>query len=187
MSIKSGGTLIALLSGIALGAGAGILFAPDKGSKTRGKIKGGYDSSKEEIVGHFDDLAKKLKSGFGRSKKDFQSSFEDLVGNAKNEKEELIEVLETKLRELKKSAYAGRQLLFTNPFLNEKRPVKRPLFYWIKHSGRFRLPVASATCGCRRLWPSAFCFAFSSFRQPGSRPRTKPTYCSACRFRPGAN
>ena len=39
MSNNTGNTLLALLAGAAIGAIAGILMAPDKGSKTREKIK----------------------------------------------------------------------------------------------------------------------------------------------------
>ena len=40
MSNKTGDSILALLAGAAIGVGIGILFAPDKGSKTREKIKG---------------------------------------------------------------------------------------------------------------------------------------------------
>ena len=39
MSNTSGNSLLALLTGALIGAGIGILYAPDKGSKTREKIK----------------------------------------------------------------------------------------------------------------------------------------------------
>ncbi|MEZ4968396.1 MAG: YtxH domain-containing protein [Flavobacteriaceae bacterium] len=39
MTNDSGNTLLALLTGAAIGAGIGILYAPDKGTKTRKKIK----------------------------------------------------------------------------------------------------------------------------------------------------
>src|SRR5690606_22860450 len=38
MASNTGQTLIALLTGAAIGAGLGILYAPDKGSKTRDKL-----------------------------------------------------------------------------------------------------------------------------------------------------
>ena len=49
MSSRNGNSLIALLAGAAVGLGLGILFAPDKGSKTREKIKDGFDDLKDEV------------------------------------------------------------------------------------------------------------------------------------------
>ncbi len=43
MSNKNGNNVLALLLGAAIGVGAGILFAPNKGSKTREKIKGNFN------------------------------------------------------------------------------------------------------------------------------------------------
>ena len=39
MSSNNKNSIIALLAGAAIGVGLGFLFAPDKGSKTREKIK----------------------------------------------------------------------------------------------------------------------------------------------------
>ena len=39
MSNSTGDTFLALLIGAAIGVGVGILFAPDKGTTTRQKIK----------------------------------------------------------------------------------------------------------------------------------------------------
>ena len=50
MSNNAGNTLVAVLTGVAIGAGIGILFAPDKGSKTRMKIKEGFDDVKDDYT-----------------------------------------------------------------------------------------------------------------------------------------
>ena len=47
MTNNTGNTLLALLAGAAVGKGIGILFAPDKGSKTRKKIRDGFEHEKK--------------------------------------------------------------------------------------------------------------------------------------------
>ncbi len=61
--------LIAAVAGLAVGIGIGMLIAPEKGSKTRKKIK-------EKIL----DLADKLEEGF-------PTSFEELKSVLTSEKE----------------------------------------------------------------------------------------------------
>ena len=39
MANESGSVLLALLTGAAIGAGVGILYAPEKGEKTRKKLR----------------------------------------------------------------------------------------------------------------------------------------------------
>ena len=46
MASNTGNTILALLTGAAIGAGIGILFAPDKGTNTRRKIREGVDEAK---------------------------------------------------------------------------------------------------------------------------------------------
>lgn len=111
MSNNTGSTLLALLTGAAIGAGIGILFAPDKGTNTRDKIKGGFDDKKGELKDKFDELSDKLKSKFSKSKLDLESSFDDLVANVDDKTSDVIATLERKLQELKRtnsnSAAAG--------------------------------------------------------------------------------
>lgn len=68
--------LLGLLAGAAIGAIAGILFAPDKGSETRKKIK---ESTS--------DLGDQLKDSFN----DFVDNMKDKYQNAKEEVEEIVE------------------------------------------------------------------------------------------------
>ncbi|PZO33333.1 MAG: hypothetical protein DCE86_04995 [Flavobacteriaceae bacterium] len=78
-------TVIGILAGAAIGAAVGILFAPDKGQKTR----------------------KKIKDGFDHQKVDLESGFDELVANAQDTKEDVIAALEKKLADLKAQATAA--------------------------------------------------------------------------------
>lgn len=101
MSNNTGNTLLALLTGAAIGAGVGILFAPDKGEKTRGKIKEGYKDAEKDLKKKFDILSKDVKSKLATSKVDLEGSYEDLVSNLSYKTEDVISFLEVKLAELK--------------------------------------------------------------------------------------
>ncbi|WP_026977281.1 YtxH domain-containing protein [Flavobacterium tegetincola] len=106
MSVKdNGGTVLALLAGAAIGAGLGILFAPEKGEKTRGKIKDKYDGQKNDLMEKFGELSETVKTKFAKTKVDLEKGFDDLVDNADEKSEEVIAKLEKKLQELKKAAH----------------------------------------------------------------------------------
>jgi gas vesicle protein len=101
MSNNTGNTLLALLTGAAIGAGVGILFAPDKGSKTRGKIKEGYKDAQSDLLKKYDVLAEEVKNKFTTAKIDLEGSYEDLLSNMSYKTEDVISFLEIKLSELK--------------------------------------------------------------------------------------
>lgn len=81
--------VLGLLAGAAMGAIAGILFAPDKGSETRKKI--GKKTS---------DMGDQLKSSFN----DFVDTVKEKYRNAKVEAEEVAEKGANKLNTLANQA-----------------------------------------------------------------------------------
>ena len=101
MSNTSGNSLLALLTGALIGAGIGILYAPDKGSKTREKIKYGFQDAKDDLKTKLDEVSKQLKSKLNNSKDNLEDSFEEMVSQASHKTEDLILFLEQKLAELK--------------------------------------------------------------------------------------
>ncbi len=103
MSNNSGITVLGVITGVAIGAGVGILFAPDKGSKTREKIKLGYDDVKNDLQHKIDETADHLKERIMRKKYDLEDSYEVLLSSLENRKEDVAGFLENKLAELKKS------------------------------------------------------------------------------------
>ncbi|HJS00815.1 MAG TPA: YtxH domain-containing protein [Flavobacterium sp.] len=90
MSNNTGNILIALVSGAAIGAALGILFAPDKGDNTRKKIKDGYK-----------DVEKNMKNKLVNAKIDLEQTYEELLSNMSYKAEDIISLLEIKLAELK--------------------------------------------------------------------------------------
>ena len=94
--------MIAVLAGVLVGAGIGILYAPDKGSKTRKKVKDGYDDAKNDVTGKFDSVSTKLSNKLSTAKVDLEDTYQDLVSNMSHKTEEVISFLEDKLSDLKK-------------------------------------------------------------------------------------
>lgn len=102
MSSKSGDSILALLAGAAIGVGIGILFAPDKGSKTREKIKDSLDDLKDQAKSKFGSFEEEAKEKFSQSKEELKETVENLLSKSSHKAEEAISFLEEKLTELKK-------------------------------------------------------------------------------------
>lgn len=62
--MNSNKVLLGILGGVAVGAIAGILFAPDKGSKTRKKITDKGKTYAKDAKGKFTDATKNLTNKY---------------------------------------------------------------------------------------------------------------------------
>lgn len=91
----------ALVLGALIGAAAGVLLAPDKGSTTRDHLKKEGKEIKDQISQDFnevkDDLSKAAKSG----KDKFKEDLKDFASMASYKTEEAITFLENQLAKLK--------------------------------------------------------------------------------------
>ncbi len=105
MPNNDGNGLLALLTGAAIGATLGILFAPEKGSVTREKlkdrVKDGYDDLKDRAKSKWDSLDDETKERFSNTKDILQARVEDFLSSSSYKAEEAITFLEEKLAELK--------------------------------------------------------------------------------------
>lgn len=98
------GSMIALLTGVAIGATIGILYAPDEGARTRRKIREGYGEKKDELKDKLNELSEQVKNKFGMAKMDLEKGFDELVSSVEDKKDDVIATLEKKLEQLKKEA-----------------------------------------------------------------------------------
>ncbi len=87
--MSTGKVVLGTLAGIAIGAIAGILFAPEKGSTTR-----------KQIMDKGNDYADELNSKF----KEFTDSLTEKIENTKKDAENLAEKGKNKFDDFKKDA-----------------------------------------------------------------------------------
>ncbi|AEA43411.1 YtxH domain-containing protein [Fluviicola taffensis] len=104
MSSNTGNMIIALLAGAVVGAGIGILLAPDKGSVTRQKLKDGVDKSKGDLMDKYHELAQLLHRKAENAGENISEFLDNAISSGIHEKDELISLLEEKLELLKKGA-----------------------------------------------------------------------------------
>ena len=108
--------VIALLSGLAIGAAIGLLFAPASGSETRTLIsdkskdladgaKDKLQTYKEKIQTESEDLAATAKDKFQSYKEKIQSGADDLA----DLKDRAVDAVKTKFNDVKDDAAAAKQ------------------------------------------------------------------------------
>ena len=81
MASNRGNTLIALIVGASIGAVAGVLLAPDKGSNTRKKIKKEFDDAKDNLKHKLEDVSHEIRNKFAHLDGNLEDNFNHLVTN----------------------------------------------------------------------------------------------------------
>ncbi|TXD84461.1 YtxH domain-containing protein [Subsaximicrobium wynnwilliamsii] len=101
MENNNGNLLISFLTGAVIGAAVGILYAPYKGSKTRGKIKHGVTDTAHDISERLKHAKNDLSKSAHDQKKAFDKKLEATISKMNYKAEDLISALEGKLEDLK--------------------------------------------------------------------------------------
>jgi len=102
MSKDSGGIMLALLTGAAIGAGVGILYAPDKGDNTRKKISKQAKKTSDDIVSRISHATEELTKTAEAKKVDFEAKLDKTISNMSYKADDIILGLEKKLEDLRK-------------------------------------------------------------------------------------
>jgi len=109
MNSNSENMLFALLTGAEIGAGLGVLYAPDKGKNTRGKIKHRSEDMMHDISERVTHAKDELTKTAKEKKKDFEKKLENTISDMTYKADDIIAGLESKLEELKsKKAQAAK-------------------------------------------------------------------------------
>ena len=99
---NSGSTFLALLTGAAIGAGLGMLYAPDSGEATRRRLGENARRTQDDLNKRYKETSSNLSQKAKQAKEDFEERLEETLSSASYKADEILSSLETKLEELKK-------------------------------------------------------------------------------------
>ena len=98
---KSGNTLLALVLGGAIGAAAGILYAPDSGEKTRKNLSKKAKKQQKRLAKQYQETKSNLTESAQKAKHNFEAKLNDTLSTASVKADEILVGLESKLEELR--------------------------------------------------------------------------------------
>lgn len=98
---KSSNTLLALVLGGALGAAAGILYAPEKGTKTRKDLSKKARKEQEKLTKLLKETSNSLADNAQSAKLTFEERLNDTISSASHKADDIIGTLESKLADLR--------------------------------------------------------------------------------------
>ena len=99
----------ALVAGVLIGAAAGILLAPEKGSVTRENLKKEAKDIKDQLVNDFSEVKDDLSKSAASGKEAFNKKFTKVASKASHQTEKAITFLEKQLAILKEKNKAYQQ------------------------------------------------------------------------------
>lgn len=102
MSSNTGQTLLALLTGAAIGAGLGILYAPDKGSNTRDKLSKEAKKAQKKLNKQIRETSSTLSDKAQRARHSFEKKLNDTLSSASYKADDILLAMEEKLEALRK-------------------------------------------------------------------------------------
>jgi len=102
MASNTGQTLLALLTGAAIGAGIGILYAPDKGSKTRDKLSKEARKAQQNLNTQIQSTTQNLSEKAQRARLSFEHKLNETLSSASYKADDILLAMEDKLEALRK-------------------------------------------------------------------------------------
>ncbi|MGX1025310.1 YtxH domain-containing protein [Psychroflexus sp. MBR-150] len=102
MSNNTGNTIVALLTGAALGAGFGILYAPRSGKETRHQLKEEAGKAKDKLSEEYDELSSQISEFADSAKSKFEKRINKLFKSANTQADDILSKMESELEELRK-------------------------------------------------------------------------------------
>ncbi len=99
-TMNSGKVVLGMLAGLAAGAVLGILFAPDKGSKTRKQIVDKGNDYADDLKAKFDEILEAVTHKFQSAK----DEAEEMASKGKSKYEEAKQEMKSAVNDNKKAA-----------------------------------------------------------------------------------
>lgn len=99
---STGNTLLALITGAAIGAGVGLLYAPDSGDKTRKKLRDDAQNAQDRLNKKYNETSSNLSEKARKARTDFEVRLEETLSSASHKADDILSAMESKLEELRK-------------------------------------------------------------------------------------
>ncbi|WP_372919295.1 YtxH domain-containing protein [Salegentibacter sp.] len=99
---NTGNTLLALITGAAIGAGLGLLYAPDSGEKTRKRLKDESGKAQDRFNKKYTETSSNLTDKARKARLEFEERLGETLSSASHKADDILSAMESKLEELRK-------------------------------------------------------------------------------------